>query len=64
MTSYESLNTYSERYVINDTLYLVKADFIKDKIWISSNTWKEEYSLNEYDEFIGNMKDFAKDKIG
>ena len=58
--SYKSMNTYKETYKIDGKFYTARVDFFQDKMWIESNGCKEEYSLDEYENFEGNMEDFVK----
>ena len=41
----------------------VVADFFKNKLFIYSNPGKIECDLDEYENFVGNMLEFAQSKV-
>ena len=57
---------YKEKYTIDGEEYVAVANFLNNRLKVfrvSSGGFNEEYSLNEYTSFNGNMEDFVKNKV-
>lgn len=57
------VNLHRETYQINDRPCTVVADFDKGTINIHAPQFSREYTLDEYENFQGDMESFAKEKI-
>jgi len=61
-----NLNVHKESYLIEGVNVTVVADFLNEEMHIhsDSNTPSLMFQLDEYTDFDGNAKDFAKSKLG
>jgi len=61
-----NLNVHKESYLIEGVNVTVVADFLNENIYIHNDSYRSsvKFPLDEYTEFEGNAKDFAKLKLG
>ncbi len=63
--NYGAFAEYSETYTLDNYDYTVTmtANFVNNKIFMKSKNIYREFDLEEYENFEGDMKDFAESKI-
>ena len=61
--SHELLGLHKEVYNIDGMNVTVICNFNSNEITIQWQRGTKKYFLQEYENFVGNMKDFAKEKL-
>lgn len=59
----ELAGLHKETYKINGIHVTVICNFVTNKITIQWRGGTKRYTLQEYENFVGNMKEFAEEKL-